>query len=70
MLRLLAVFASLSLVTFFAHATELADEDDVSASVAAEPTAEPVTELSPEARGNILEALSLLGAEVQGHRQL
>jgi len=64
MSRLLVLFASLSLVTIFAQATELADEDDIAVS-AAEPLPAPPASLQAEATGDRREALSLLGANVQ-----
>lgn len=63
MTRLLLLFASLSLFTSFAHATELADEDDVAVSAAAEPVLP--AELHTDVNANGREALSLLGGQVR-----
>lgn len=65
MSRLLVLFASLSLFTLVAHATELADEDDIPVSAIAEPQPISPADLQMEVTGDSREALSLLGTEVQ-----
>lgn len=65
MSRLIVLFASLSLFTLVAHATELADEDDIPVSAIAEPQPIPPADLQMEVTGDSREALPLLGTEVQ-----
>jgi predicted deacylase len=65
MSRLLVLFASLSLLTLVAHATELADEDDIPVPAVAEPQPAPPTDVQVDVPDNGREAFSLLGADVQ-----
>jgi len=65
MSRLLVLFASLSLFPLFAHATELADEDDIPVPAVAEPQPAPPADLRVDVPDNGREAFSLLGTDVQ-----
>ena len=67
MSRLLALFISLSLFPVFAHATELADEDDIpvpAASTAAPQLAPPADQHTDILNGS-RDAFSLLGTDIQ-----
>jgi predicted deacylase len=63
--RQLVLLACLTFTTPFAHATELADEDDIPVSRLAEPQPESKADPQPEPAGDGRDSLMLLGEEVQ-----